>query len=280
MESAALPNERLQPTRKSARLRHPVRLEMGHTVGNPCECGLDYVRGLDEDEKYHAKIHAEYTRGPKMAVLGRLPSFGLVGDFTFHVIDGSVPFDTRRKLAHVAMVAHRSIPDPAGYDGTVTEDDQRLYVLATKSHAVAMALTALDSYFWKLAWGPHGSVELVEREALSRREPKVARVWVAANHRRKGLATSLILESARHLEVDPKKARVGTPFHRRWLSGCTEVLARRIPWMLRQIHPTRSLERLVCSEKCNLTLCGTDGPSAASHAPAHRWPAVHNNVIC
>lgn len=185
---------------------------MVRTVGNPCECGLDYVRGLDEDEKYHTKIHAEYARGPKIAVLGRLPSSRLVGGFTFHVIDGSVPFDTRRKLAHVAMVAHRSIPGPAGYDGTVTEDDQRLYVLAAKSHAVAMVLMALDSYFWKLAWGPRGSLELVEQQALSHRGPKVARVWVAANHRRKGLVISLILEAATHLGVDPQEFGWELPF--------------------------------------------------------------------
>ncbi len=185
---------------------------MGRIVGNPCECGLDYVRGLDEDEKYHAKIHAEYARGPKIAVLGRLPSLGLVDEFTFHAVDSSVPFDMRRKVAHVAMVAHGSILGPAGYDGTVTKDDQRLYILATKSHVVAMAITTLDSYFWKLAWGPHGSVEIVEREALSRTSPKVARVWVASNYRRKGLATSLIIEASKHLGVDTQMLGWELPF--------------------------------------------------------------------
>jgi len=53
-------------------------------------------------------------------------------------------------------------------------------------------------------WGPHGAIELVEREACLRRGPKVARVWVAANYRRKGLATSLICEAANHLGVDPQ----------------------------------------------------------------------------
>ena len=185
---------------------------MGRPVGNPCECGLHYVRGLAADEKYHAKIHSEYARGPKIAVLGRLPSLSLVGEFTFHAVDSSVPVDMRRKLARVAMVAYGSIPGPAGYYGIVTEDDEHLYILASKSHAIAMVITALDSYFWKLAWGSHGSIELVGREAISRRGPKIARVWVAANYRRKGLATSLIIEASNHLGVDSQMLGWELPF--------------------------------------------------------------------
>ncbi len=179
-----------------------------------CECGLSYVRGSEEDEKSHAKIHAEYARGPKIAALGHLPSLSAVGELTFHAIDSSIPFEIRRKLAHVAMVAHRSIRAPSGYDGTVTkEDDNRLYILARNSHAVAMAVTALDSYFWKLAWGPDGqSIEAVERKALLRIGPKVARVWVAANYRRKGLATSLIIKASEHLGVDPQTLGWELPF--------------------------------------------------------------------
>jgi len=181
-------------------------------VGNPCECGLDYVRGSAEDEKYHAKLHAEYAHGPKIAVLRLLPNLGLVGEFKFHAVDITVPFDIRQKLAYAAMVACRSIPGPAGYDGTVTGDDQRLYILSAKSNVVAMVITALDTYFWKLAWGSNGSVKLMEQEALLRTSPKVARIWVAANYRRKGLATSLIIETSKHLGVDTQMLGWELPF--------------------------------------------------------------------
>jgi len=34
-----------------------------------CECGLRYVIGHPDDEKNHARIHADYERGPVLPVL-------------------------------------------------------------------------------------------------------------------------------------------------------------------------------------------------------------------
>ncbi len=124
---------------------------------NPtCECGLRYVRGLPEDEDYHAKIHKEYALGPVIPKVCTVPGITKVGNLAVHVVDASVPLDVRQDIAHVAMVAARSMPEyPSGYDGTITEDDPRLYVLATGDRTVGFVLTALDKSFWRLSWIDH-----------------------------------------------------------------------------------------------------------------------------
>lgn len=167
-----------------------------------CECGLTYVRGFPGDERSHALHHTEYARGPTINAIRRLQKLGQISNLVLYLVDASVPLDTRRKLAHVALVAQRSIRGPAGYSGTVTEDDQRLYILAAGLRAVAMVLTALDDSFWRLRWRADGTVELIDSEPSLRRGPKVARAWVAVEYRRNGLAKGLVLAAATHLSVD------------------------------------------------------------------------------
>lgn len=151
----------------------------------------------------HAREHAEYLSGPALPEISQVNEVASVGQLSVHLLDGSHPLPLRRTLAHVAMVAHRCMPSyPAGYDGTVTEDDQRLYLAANRDHVVAMALTSLDDRFWKLAWGPKESLVLVDRSASLRRSHKIARVWTAASYRGKGIARSLVLEVARFLPCE------------------------------------------------------------------------------
>jgi hypothetical protein len=158
-----------------------------------CDCGLSYVPGHPDDETYHAQIHAEYLSGPEIPVIRLLSPCATDGPLPIYVVDGTCLEAIRCALARVAMVAHRSMPEyPAGYDGTVTEDDQRLYLAADGARIVAMALTTLDDAFWRLAWQADGSLTLIEPVASISRSHKIARVWTAAAYRRRGLALRLI----------------------------------------------------------------------------------------
>jgi hypothetical protein len=119
-----------------------------------------------------------------------------------HAIDANVPLATRRQIAYVATVAQRSISgDWPGYDGTIDEDDQRLFVAASADRVVAMVVTALDGRFWPLGWRADGSIELRGERASLRQGHKIARVWTAANFRRRGLALRLIQIASRALSI-------------------------------------------------------------------------------
>jgi hypothetical protein len=87
---------------------------------------------------------------------------------------------------------------PIGYDGTITEEDPRLYLAADGTHIVAMALTAIEDTFWRFAWQADGSLTLLEPVASLRRGSTIARMWTAAAYRRRGLALRLI-QTASHL---------------------------------------------------------------------------------
>ena len=155
----------------------------------------------------------ECAVGPVIAKVRKAPVVGNFGNLTVHLVDASVPLQVRQAISHVAMVAQRSMSEyPAGYDGTVTEDDQRLYVLVDGDRVVAFALTALDERFWRLSWATDGAIDLFEDTALSRRGPKVGRVWVAASYRGKGLSVQLVEVAAGHLAVAPSELGWELPF--------------------------------------------------------------------
>ncbi|HJW87149.1 MAG TPA: GNAT family N-acetyltransferase [Candidatus Brocadiaceae bacterium] len=150
-----------------------------------------------------------------------MPGITKVGNLAVHVVDASVPLDVRQDIAHVAMVAARSMPEyPSGYDGTITEDDPRLYVLATGDRTVGFVLTALDKSFWRLSWKADSTIELLEDEPLRRQGLKIGRVWIAANYRRKGLVTQLVEVAAQHLSVKVSNLGWELPFT---ASGCEFV---------------------------------------------------------
>lgn len=143
------------------------------------------------------------VRGPLIPDLMVAPIVANLAGFSVRLVDGSVPQSSRYKIAYVAMAAQRSMPlYPAGYDGTVTEDDQRLYVLAAEERAIAFVLTAFDTRFWRLSWRVDGTIELLQNEALSHRGPNVGRVWVAQEQRRRGFSARLIEVAAQHLAVE------------------------------------------------------------------------------
>jgi hypothetical protein len=160
---------------------------------------LSYVIGSPDDEAYHAKIHGEYQFGPEVTAVRAAPLIEARGDLTIRVVDGTVPLAVRRKFYDVALVACREIGGPAGYDGTVDEDEQRLFLAAQGNRVVAMVLTALDYRFWALVWQPDGSIVMRGQGSLHNSQ-RVARVWVAANHRRRGLGIEMVRIASRHLQ--------------------------------------------------------------------------------
>ena len=158
-----------------------------------CECGLTYVPGHPDDEIEHERWHAEYLHGPKITAVRELTSIATINSFSVYVVDGSCPLPTRLKLAQVASVAKRSMSDyPAGYDGTVDEDDQRLYIAVDGVRVVAMIITGLEDFFWKCGWNEDGSFKFWHQPPEKRRSYKVARVWTAPSYQGKGLASQLI----------------------------------------------------------------------------------------
>ena len=101
-----------------------------------------------------------------------------------------------------------------GYDGTVTEADQRLYVLRRHDRAIAFALTALDDRFWHLEWRDEAliQIQMSKPEELRERRSKVGRVWVATEERKQGLGGALVVAALSHLAVEPSEVGWEFPF--------------------------------------------------------------------
>lgn len=166
----------------------------------------------------------ERTRGPKLPSLKKTPKVGAIQEFSVHLVDWSVPLPRRLTLARVAFVAQSSTPQfKTGYDGTVDNDDQRLYVLRQDTRAIAFALTALADRFWQLEWTEGGSPRLRSRNALIERRPTVGRVWVASDYQRKGLGAALVVCALSHLSVAPSEAGWTYP-----LTSAGNALVRRL----------------------------------------------------
>lgn len=165
----------------------------GGKMATKCECGLTYVPGHPEDEIQHEQWHTEYFYGPEITAVRELTSIATLNSFSVYVVDGSCPLETRLKLAQVAIVAKRSMPDyPAGYSGAVDEYDQRLYIAVDGVRIVAMIITGLEDFFWKCSWNDDGSFKFWHQQPEKRRSYKVARVWTAPSCQSKGVASQLI----------------------------------------------------------------------------------------
>lgn len=159
-----------------------------------CECGLTYAPGIPDDEVLHRHIHSEYATGPHVRELQHLAKVGLVENLTVKCVDSGTPSKVARKVAHVAMVAQREIPGMAGFYGDGS-GDQRLYVLEEEDRCVGMVFVANAMAYWRLAWNDSrpGRIELVDRAAVVETLPVIARVWIAADYRSRGLARGLLL---------------------------------------------------------------------------------------
>jgi hypothetical protein len=184
------------------------------------------VPGEPDDEKRHAQIHVEYFSGPEIPAVRLIPHTTTIGELSIYVVDQTCPIEIRREISHVAMVAQRSMTDyPAGYDGTITEDDQRLFIAADGIRIVSMVLTAFDDIFWRLVWKLGGSIKLEDQIPLERRSYKVARVWTASGYRRKGLTCQLIKIASDILQCNIVDIGWELPFTR----GGTNLVKRLCP---------------------------------------------------
>jgi len=168
-----------------------------------CECGYTYEPGYPVDEVFHSKIHSEYLYGPEIPAIRMLTPSVAETSLPIYIIDETCPEEIRRDIAYVARVAWHSMQHfPVGYDGSITDEEPRVYLAADGDNIVAMVLTSFDNRFWRLAWKSDGSFSLLDNIASTRRKPKIARVWTAAHYRRRGLASLLIQTASRHFPAE------------------------------------------------------------------------------
>ena len=158
-----------------------------------CECGLTYVSGIDEDEKQHEIWHDEYLHGAILPDMHALSVISSVAVYPLVVVDAAIPREARFRLSKAAYVAQRATPDyPAGYDGTISEADERLFLARDGDRAIGVVLTALDEYYWSLTWTHEGTVQLLDRTPHRGPLQKIGRVWVAKAYRRRDIASLMV----------------------------------------------------------------------------------------
>lgn len=167
-----------------------------------CECGLSFVEGLESDEQIHAEMHEEYLLGPRLEALRFVSVRPHREGYGLAVIDSTVPENIRHSLARAAMVSRFETPEfPAGYDGSVTDAQEKMFIVAKEDRAIAVALTGLDEPHWRLGWTALGGVYLVERTPLIGSRQKIGRIWVAKSYRGSGIAAALATEISSSLSV-------------------------------------------------------------------------------
>jgi len=154
---------------------------------------MSYISGIDEDEKQHEIRHGEYLHGAILPDLHALSAVTLVAGYPIVMVDASVPIEVRFRLAQAAYVAQRATPDyPAGYDGTISEGDEKLFIARNDDRAIGVVLTALDEYYWSLIWTHEGTVQLLDETPHRGPLQKIGRVWVAKAYRRCGIASLMV----------------------------------------------------------------------------------------
>ena len=155
----------------------------------------------------------EVALGPLLPELIHTSVLDEVGNATIRLVDGSVPLPIRRAIARVAYVAQRSMPAyMAGYDGTVTEDDQRLYVLSRETRAIGIVLTALQNRSWRVEWSKEGALYRLTDAPCQTRLPVIARIWVASTNRRTGLGRKIVECAIAHLGLSASAVGWELPF--------------------------------------------------------------------
>ena len=177
-----------------------------------CECGANYAIGDPENEAYHHQIHEDYLLGPDIPEIQALPKIASKGALRLVVVDKSVGEPTRKKIAHVAMVAQRRMPDyKAGYYGTDSEDS-RLYALVNETRIVGMVITSFEKHLWRYTWNSQNYDLNCESNDDFVSGSKISRVWTAKSYRRQGLATWLTFEVGKHLDFDVQNLGWEMPF--------------------------------------------------------------------
>lgn len=167
-----------------------------------CECGLSYVTGNEEDELIHARLHDEYLNGPILAAVESLPRLSMLENLCVVVLNRDTPENVRRELAYIANVARRTTPSyPAGYDGTIGQANEHLFLAAHGTRVVCMVMSGLADHFWRFCWREDGAVKMAADAAMIGDRVTIARVWVAKAYRQRGFAGRLVRIAAAELNV-------------------------------------------------------------------------------
>jgi hypothetical protein len=178
---------------------------MARSTSNPatCECGLDFVVGIPEDEAAHDKWHGEYALGPDVPEVMSLRCLASKDSLRLVLADKSDKKPIRKAVAYVAMVAHRCMQEyKAGYYGGDSEENCRLYALIEGTRMVGMVISSIDASFRHYSWNSEGEYQVSDSNVIVHSGPKIVRVWIAASYRRGGLAKWLIDEVGKDLNCD------------------------------------------------------------------------------
>ena len=161
----------------------------------------------DSDE-----IREEYLLGPDIPEIQALPKIASKGALRLVVVDKSVGEPIRKAIAHVAMVAHRCMPEyKAGYYGTDSEDS-RLYALVNGTRIVGMVITSFEKHLCRYTWNSEDYVLIWETNDDFVSGPKISRVWTAGSYRHQGLAKWLTFEVGKHLDCNVQNLGWEMPF--------------------------------------------------------------------
>lgn len=176
-----------------------------------CECGLSYVEGLSEDEKEHREIHDHFDRGvPLQSGTETLPRIPL-RDHELIVIDSGVQFDIRKGFYKLLVAACREMDYPLGYDGTIDESRQTLFILVHSDRAVGFALFSLDSGGWRLRWINGEKCEIIQESPDMDNRWTLGRIWLAKRFRRRGLGRGLLLKATELIPVNLEEICIELP---------------------------------------------------------------------
>lgn len=136
--------------------------------------------------------------------VANLPSAAGACDGEFRLVwrDVRVPQDVRGEIARVAYLECRELNRPLCYDGSETDEHPRLLVALRHERAVGFVMVADGDVCWRLRWRRNG-VDAISRDRELTQNPHVGRVWIAAGHRGRGLATAMIRHAAEQLAVAP-----------------------------------------------------------------------------
>lgn len=157
-----------------------------------CECGIKYVTGYPDEEERHRIRHEEYLNGPQLPVLTTGEKITIIDEYTVIRVSDESAEEIRSAAAKLALAAYYCTPMyPTGYDGS-TGHKLIVYAILHSKHAIGYSLIGETRRSWYLRWIGQGKAELISNEANLEKRVVIARLWIAKNYRKKGLARRLI----------------------------------------------------------------------------------------
>jgi len=112
-----------------------------------------------------------------------------VSDYPLFMIDVTIQKDMRIRLARAGRALQMVSNLPTCYDGTISDADERLFLMEDKSRAIAMIFTVIDDKHWCCIWNSDGTLQVLTTESSDKLRQKICRVWVAKAYRRRGIGS-------------------------------------------------------------------------------------------